>query len=73
MLFLIIFVGAAWYHVIAPIPRFTILIFTPIYLNIFLIIENIFMNSNNREKELNSRFIIFIFMIAQASIIFYQI
>ncbi len=72
-LFLLIFIGAAWYHVIAPIPRFTILIFTPIYLNIFLIIEKIFINSNDREKDLNSRFIIFIFMITQASIIFYQI
>ncbi len=72
-LFLLIFIGAAWYHVIAPIPRFTILIFVPIYLNIFLIIEKIFINSNDREKDLNSRFIISIFMIAQASIIFYQI
>ena len=72
-LFLLIFIGAAWYHVIAPIPRFTILIFIPIYLNIFLIIEKIFMNSNDREIDLISRFIIFIFMIAQASIIFYQI
>ena len=72
-LFLLIFIGAAWYNVIAPIPRFTILIFVPIYLNIFLIIEKIFMNSNDREKGLNSRFIIFIFMISQASIIFYQI
>ena len=70
---LILFTGAAWYSVIAPIPRFTILIIIPIYFIFFKKLDNLNIYYPNRSRETDVFIILFIFLITQGVILINQI
>ena len=70
---LILFIGAAWYSVIAPIPRFTILIIIPVYFLLFKYFDKLSLNYSNRSKGYDLVIIFIIFLITQGVILINQI
>ena len=70
---LILFIGAAWYSVIAPIPRFTILIIIPVYFLLFKSFDELNSIYSKSLKENDLLIIFFIFLITQGIIIINQI
>lgn len=70
---LILLIGAAWYSVIAPIPRFTILIFIPVYFLLFKKFDNLNFHFPNRSKTKELFIILSIFLSIQSVILINQI
>lgn len=70
---IIILIGAAWYSLIAPIPRFTILIFTPVYLLIFKKLDKIKIQHSKKLDYLNLVIILLVFFVTQFTVIINKI
>lgn len=70
---LILLTGSAWYSYIAPVPRFTILIFVPVYFIIFKKIDELGKEENTISKTTNLLIILFIFILTQSTILINQI
>ncbi len=70
---LILLTGASWYSVIAPIPRFTILIIIPVYFLLFKKFDNLNFNFPNRLRTKELFIILSIFLSTQSVILISQI